>query len=194
MKVLRNVLLLLSFLALQGCVVTSLNPIYTEKDVVYLPQLEGTWSGDESNTDYVQFLPAADSDNEYTILFSSKEARVALSGHLASLDEKIYLDLTIKEVDDATEEKCPELAFTRPIHFFYMIEVEGDTFRMRGMSSSWVKQRREKHLLRISHNPEGDSTLLTADTARVQRFLKRWDNNKDAWDGWQELKRIPHPA
>mgnify|MGYP006321456153 FL=1 len=62
------------------------------------------------------------------------------------------------------------------------------------MSYAWAKTRREKGRLWIDHIAQGDSTLLTADTERVQRFLRRWENSGDAWGEWDERPLVKADA
>jgi hypothetical protein len=40
--------ILLICLVLTGCVVPSLNPLYTDKDLIVLPGLDGTWIDNEN--------------------------------------------------------------------------------------------------------------------------------------------------
>jgi hypothetical protein len=47
---LKAILILVGILLISGCIVASLNPLYTEKDLVSDPALVGTWSSDEKES------------------------------------------------------------------------------------------------------------------------------------------------
>lgn len=170
-----------------GCMVTSLNPIFTDKDLVYWTNLVGTWQGDkEGDTITIAGSPET---KEYAIKMSSEGQSLDLTGHLCEINSKTYIDIVLSNLPD--EKQFPGVPLVTPIHVFYMIEVQGDSLRLRSMSTDWIKNRRDKGHLWIANRADGDSTLLTADTARVQRFLRRWGNAKDAWGDWSEAKRLP---
>ena len=187
MKTYSRILLFIPVLLLTGCMVSSLNPIYTDKDLVFRPELIGNWQGD--GAEEVLTFEQGSEPKTYRITLPSEGKTLTLSGHLTELNGKTYLDLTVADMPDS--KLLPEVTFLTPIHLFFEIEVNGDTLRWRSMSSEWAKERREKHHLWISHQANDGSTLLTADTPRVQRFLRRWQNEKDAWSDWTETQRAP---
>jgi hypothetical protein len=151
--------------------------------------LVGTWQGDKES-DTCRFERQGNSD-DYIVTYSGDGESITFDGHLARIKDHTYLDLVLSGGDS---ERCPELGVTVPIHIFYMVELKGDTLRIRSMDTSWVKERHEKGRLWIANRADGDSTLLTADTARVQRFLRRWGNCDKAWGDWTELPRAPANA
>jgi hypothetical protein len=187
----NTIIFVLPLLLFSGCMVTSLNPIYTDKDLVYWPELEGTWQGDILRGGETYRFEREGIADQYIITFGEDGESIKLDGHLAQIKGRIYLDLVSSE---GGSDRCPQLDLTVPFHLFYMVELKGDTLRIRSMDTSWVKERREKGRLWIANRADGDSTLLTADTARVQRFLRRWGNCEDAWDDWTELRRAPANA
>lgn len=185
---------------LSGCMVRSLHPIYTDKDIIAMPEVEGTWKG-ESEGETISF--AHDGDGYVFRIADGPDSLVA-SAHFARIGTATYLDLTFADVSfDEAKKECEDVAeaiaapytyFTTPVHYFQQVEVRDKVLRMRAMSSSWAKDRREKRRLWIEHIADGESTLLTADTARVQRFLRRWEKCDDAWDSWNEVPLVPAEA
>ncbi|MDZ4857538.1 MAG: hypothetical protein SGI88_01035 [Candidatus Hydrogenedentes bacterium] len=191
----RNSYLCLVFLApllLAGCMVRSLNPIYTDEDLVQVPEVEGTWKGDDETT--FSFVREGDG---YLFSVKEKESSVTASAHFVRLGSEIYMDLTIpEETFDAMEKLNSGLPmtvglYTTPVHVFYQIERTDGLFRMRTMNHGWVKERRDKGRLWIGHIAQDDSTLLIADTARVQRFLRKWAHCDEAWSDWEEIPLNP---
>jgi len=196
-------------LVLSGCMVRSLHPVYTDNDIVAMPEVEGTWKGqdDEGSISFVR------DDDGYVFRVADGPDRLVASAHFARIGKATYMDLTFRDAnidealkdcgDDAANEKCRDIVeaivapyayFTTPVHYFQQVEVRNKVLRMRAMSSGWAKDRREKGRLWIEHIADGESTLLTAETPRVQRFLRRWEKCDDAWDSWTEIPLVPAQA
>ncbi len=202
-KMLVRVVMLLP-LVLSGCMVRSLSPIYTDKDLVPMPAVEGTWKG-ENEGETMSFVRESESEGEgYLFTFFEDGIPITASAHFAKIGGKTYLDLTYTEstFDKAKEEDEKRLApylmpfvyYATPVHVFYQFEVRDGVARMRSMSYQWAKERREKRRLWIDHVAQDDSTLLVAETVRVQRFIRRWANHDDAWDSWSEIPLVPADA
>lgn len=182
---------------LSSCVVRSLRPIYTDEDLVPMPAIEGTWKAEDEG----EQLSFVRHDDGYIVTFTEDGLPIAGMAHFAAIGKKTYMDVTLSEsaFDSVPEEKIEELGpilapflyYTAPVHMFYQVEVRENVFRMRAMDHAWAKARREKGRLWIDHVADGDSTLLIADTPRVQRFLRYWANPDDAWGGWEEIPLIP---
>ena len=177
-------LVLVVALVLSGCVVRSLTPIYTTDDLVFVPEIEGTWNTDQDG----ETMSFVRDDDGYIFSYVEGDEQVSLSAHFARIGKKTYLDLTIHD-DNAW--KGPYGMYATPVHMFYEAEVRDKVLRMRAMDNDWVKERREKGRLWIDHVVQDDTTLLTADTARVQRFIRHWANTDEAWGDWNELPLVP---
>lgn len=197
--------LLLLPILFSGCMVRSLQPIYTEKDIITLPTLEGTWKADDEGKDTFAFVRE---DNYYRFSMTESDSTLVGVAHFAKIGKRTYLDLSFDEtafpgMDESTLDPKAKsyiqsvMCMSTPIHLFYQVEVANNVLRTREMSYAWAKTRRENGRLWIDHVAQGDSTLLTADTARVQRFLRRWENSDDAWGDWEErplVRAEPPPA
>lgn len=197
--------LLLLPILFSGCMVRSLQPIYAEKDIITMPTLEGTWKADDEGKDTFAFVRE---DNYYRFSMTESDSTLVGMAHFAKIGKRTYLDLSFDEtafpgmdetaLDPNAKSYIQSVMFmSTPIHLFYQVEVVNNVLRTRELSYAWAKTRRENGRLWIDHVAQGDSTLLTADTARVQRFLRRWENDDDAWGEWEERPLIrvePPPA
>ena len=170
-------------LVLSGCVVRSLYPVYTKDDLVFLPEIEGTWNTDTDG----QTMSFVRDDDGYIFVFAENGEPTPLAAHFARIGKKTYLDLTV--ADASVCEGAGE--YLTPVHVFYEAEVRDKTLRIRPMDPDWIKDRRERGRLWIDYMKQDDATLLTADTARVQRFIRRWANCEEAWEDWTELPLVP---
>ncbi len=185
-----------------GCLVRSLEPVYTDKDLIAMPAVEGTWKAEEAGDNTFAFIRDGE---KYQLTSTEDGVSFVAEAHFAKIGKRTYLDLTFNEsAFQGTDEKTLDTTarsyiqsvtfLSTPVHLFYQVEVANNVFRMRTMNHEWAKSRREKGRLWIDHVAQGDSTLLTADTARVQRFLRRWENSDDAWGEWEDRPLIPAVA
>jgi hypothetical protein len=94
--VIRTSVLLAFILLLAGCQpVDSLNPLYTQKDVVFDSALLGKWT-EEGGT--LEFFEGP--DHSYNVIFrddSNPPEQMVLRGHLVNLQGHRFLDLAQKE-------------------------------------------------------------------------------------------------
>lgn len=87
---------LLAFMVfLAGCQpVDSLNPLYTEKDVIFDPALLGKWTTEQGGT--VEFFEGQSHNYDYVVVSKDDEkpgAQILLRGHLINLQGHRFLDL-----------------------------------------------------------------------------------------------------
>lgn len=175
-------------LLLAGCVVTSVYPWYTAKDVVFNPALVGTWVS-AASTDAVRESVRFErgEGDAYLMTLTDAEKSVAYDAHLFKLKGQLFLDY------------CPR---ERPGDFIpphYVIKVLSldPTFKLCGLDYSWLVEQIEKNPKTIRHSvvegQSGDSTsrriVLTAATAELQTFLLKHAANTNAFAGADELKR-----
>jgi hypothetical protein len=91
---------LLAFVVfLAGCQpVDSLNPLYTDKDVIFDPALLGKWTPEKGGT--LEFFQGQTHDYNYAVIVKDDEtpgAQMALKGYLINLQGHRFLDLVQAE-------------------------------------------------------------------------------------------------
>ncbi len=181
------ILAISALFVLPSCRVGSLYAIYTENDLLYWPQLEGTWTyTSEADARITYQFERGSGDKEYRLTMRNGEESCVLSAHLTRIGKQVFIDARL---GDGNPDRMKDY-FLWPVHYFYMIELNGDILRARTMDSAWVCQRRDAKRLWIAHKAEGDSTLLTAETKRVRRFLSYWADTPHAFEDWEVLRRI----
>ena len=190
--------LVLATLFLSGCFY-SLQPLYTDKDTLFMPELIGTWQDSESVKDnekcdtqttltftklsdqaydaVVNTLKFTKSGDQPCVL-DSKEAH-RFEAHIVKLDGLMILDI------------YPSDAFSRldedqffPVHVFIKIEVQPDRLRVIPWNIEYLDKRLSRGQLRIAHvrlkdaipgnawiGPF-DAVLLTGTTADLQKRLR----------------------
>jgi hypothetical protein len=172
---------------LAGCVVTSVYPFFTDKDLVFEPALVGDWV-DAGNTnkpsEYVRIEPVGGKGYLAT-LFDTKETN-SVEVHLFRLNRQLFLD---------TCSTNRSLDFV-PIHQVSKVTQLGPVLETANLNYDWLSKLLEKNPRAVRHmvlreNPgdEHGRIVLTAETWELQRFILEYLDHTNAW---REPSRFKH--
>ena len=180
-------LALLTFLV--GCVVSSVYPFYTAKDVVFEPALVGVWAeaaSSSASNEHWRFDKA--DGGAYLLTVQENEKRTEFDTHLFKLKGRLYLDVLPRE---RPENSLP------PHYLFKVIRVE-PTLEMALLDYDWLTKLVEKNPKAIRHTvvpnklgeKEGGGFLvLTADTAELQKFILKHEKTEGAFGKTNVMNR-----
>ncbi|MDE3068054.1 MAG: hypothetical protein KGJ60_10955 [Verrucomicrobiota bacterium] len=184
----RTAALLALALFLAGCVVTSVYPFYTDKDLVSNPVLPGKWvDADATNppSEYAQIKPL-DGKGYWVTLVGAQETN-SMEAHLFRLKQQLFLDTfpTNRSLD-----YVPTHQVSKVLQIVPRLETAD-------LNYDWLSHLLEKHPKAIRHlvlpekpGEEGGRIVLTADTKELQRFLLKYVNNTNAWNNPSHYKRL----
>lgn len=175
-------------LLLAGCVVTSVYPFYTEKDLVSDPAFLGEWAETSSNAtpgEYLRVEQAGDKSYIVTCFGPSKTNR--WEAHLFQLKGQLFVDTC---ATNRSLDSVPTHQLSKVLHLESGLETAD-------LNYDWLAQLLEnnpralRHL--VLHDQPGDKgrIVLTADTAELQRFVLKHLNDTNAWESPSELKQRP---
>jgi hypothetical protein len=157
-------------LVLSACV-PSLNPLYTEHDLVFDPALVGHWAENDNAQDTWTFEKSGDQD--YKAIYQEKGKTGEFDVHLVKLGERLFLDFYpqddgIKEMDRNDFYRFHFL----PVHTFARVSLSGSTVDMAFLDPDWLKKLLDREPKAIRHERRGeDGIILTASTKDLQTFL-----------------------
>ena len=197
-KILLTTAFALLIVFLSSCLST-LHPIFTEKDLAYDPNIVGVWktSGD-SNSDRAVITNLA------------TENAVDLPGNISSIKQKGYL-ITYQRDNGTTSERY--IAFLARIgkhlyfdyypadkkgdrkideffaahcikmHTSYRVEFSKDgSFELSRLDESYITKLIEEKKIRINHEPKGDGGIvITASTNELQQYLIKYGDEPSAY-------------
>jgi hypothetical protein len=177
-----------SGLLLAGCVVTSVYPWYTAKDVVFDPALIGTWHGTEPDMkpgDFWQFEKLE--DRAYQLTMADGGKRKEYDTHLFKLGGHLFLDCFPRE--------RPEDSL--PPHYLFRVGSVAPALEIAVLDYDWLTKLLAKNPKTLRHlivpkklGESGSGNLvLTADTAELQKFILKHINNTNAFGQPVVLKR-----
>ncbi len=167
MRYFKYVVVVAVALLAQGCLIVSIHPLYTEKDVVFDEALLGTWgdvSGDEETWVFEQ---AEEKAYRMTVNEAGKEPG-QFEAHLVKLGEYLFLDLYPEEPDGVNEFFTSHVI---PAHSIWRATIAGDTLSLAGLNYDWLTQEIDAGRLDIEHEKLKDLLVLTGKPKDLQMFV-----------------------
>jgi len=175
MRIINLLIITFLSLALSGCVV-SLHPLYTEKDLVFDPNIEGTWV-QEGEGNLWTFKKSG--DKEYQLIYREKEETAVFRANLVSLKKYRFLDLFPGKPELGNEfYKCHFI----PAHSFLKVQMENGKLKLALPRYQWVKNMLEDQKLSIPLEQVDDRIFFTASTEQLQQFMLAIADEKEAFD------------
>ncbi|MGH9773926.1 MAG: hypothetical protein ACRD50_03150 [Candidatus Acidiferrales bacterium] len=188
------VFLSLLVVVLASCVpVISLQPWYMEKDVIYEPELEGSWSAldDQGKPDVGTTLTIArDGGNGYNFSYTEKEApnvKITYSLHVFRVGEREFVDSV--GGDSFYKDHRLDDQMKLGVHMAGKIKVEKDAVHIQMLDDEWLDKEIEAKRVLIRNESSGSTHLLTASTAELRELLTKNAADEKAFAVKIELKR-----
>jgi hypothetical protein len=173
---------------LVGCVVTSVYPFYTAKDLQFDPGLVGIWA-EAGSTNAANDHWRFDRFNQqaYWLTIGENNKTNRYETHRFRLKQHVFLDLrTANRVDEQL-----------PLHYLVKIENTGFKLQVKVLNFEWLAKLLEKNPKALRHilvpnepgNTNNNQLVLTADTPELQKFILKHINDTNAFGEATELTR-----
>ena len=198
----KKVSIILSFtfliIFLSGCL-TTLHPIFAEKDLAYDPKLIGTWNTENEGKNGTVIINNLATENSvalpgnisaikqqgYFIIYQDKNGKVTdqYIAFLARIGKHLYFDYF--PADKKEDRKLDEffgVHFVR-MHTSFRVEILKDGgFELSQLDGSYVKSLIDEKKIRISHETDADdNTVITASTKELQQYLLKYGDEPSAY-------------
>ena len=197
MKARNFSIILIIALFLSGCVVYSFYPLYTEKDLFPNDILTGNWlddDGTEWNFEHAYYgkkvIENIDSTS-YVLTMDVKDYRKSeFRVHVVKLGGHYFLDFYLDEFLDDDNLDIASFHII-PVHTFAKLSVEENLLQINWFDQEWLEDLIKENKIRIHHEKNDDFILLTAKPSELQKFVTKYVNSEDAFEGGMEaiLKR-----
>lgn len=171
----------LALVLLAGCVVTSIYPYYTAKDLVFDPVLLGTWSDPtQTNADKETWTFEKLEAQAYKWVVRDSSKTNEFDAHLFTLGNTKFLDALPRERHE----------FATPSHILLRVTKLQPQLEMQVLDYEWLTKLVEttpktiRHIVvpkQAGNTNEGGLITLTAETAELQKFIRKHLNNTNAW-------------
>jgi len=170
-------LLLLLTIILNGCI-PSVHPLYTEDDLVFKPEILGTWieSGDE-----VEWVFEDSGKNSYIVRITEDGKLSNLDVHLVKLEDKFFFDFYPGENEHIKDMNGYLSLQFISIHTFAKVIITDEYIEIHRFDPSWLEEILKEEPTLIKHEVTNDYILLTASTHELQRFILDYADVKEAY-------------
>lgn len=183
----RNIINLIaaSFLLLCAGCVPSLNPLYTDQDVIFDPALLGVWAEKDSKETWEL---SQTTGKQYRLIYTEEDGKKGeFTVHLLKVEGQTFLDLFPAELT------LPQGDYYKghflPSHTFILLSNRGAAIQMSYLEPEWLMEFLTKNPAAIQHEKVGDRILLTASPKELQKFLLANLKTKGAFSPMEHLER-----
>ena len=191
---------------LGGCVpIFSINPLYTDKDVVFKEELLGVWADPNDPESVWEFKRHDESPNAYQLIVDiGDDAKGLFDAHLMNLKGQLFLDVYpaekgLEQTMEGLEEKVKDpnstawplnFVFLVPVHTFIKVDSIGPTLTMRLTDDDLMEKLLEQDPNAVKHAVlDEDRVVLTASTKELQAFVLKYADGDKLFNEPGVLKR-----
>ena len=174
----RNLIAVATAAVLVGACIPSVNPFYTDKDIVFDTRLVGEWQekGKADGPDVWKFEKSG--DNGYKLTVTEKEGKEGkFDARLFKLKEECFLDLIPTGCNYATNQ-ADLVAFSMfPGHLLVRVTQFEPVLKLSFFNFDWLQKFLDKNPKALAHHVEGKTEnedghiILTAETRDLQKFV-----------------------
>lgn len=172
---LRNRIAIAGVAVLAGACIPSVNPFYTDKDVVFDARLLGEWQKQDKTDGPETWKFEKSGDKAYKLTVTEKEAKQGeFEARLFKLRQEFFLDLIPSDCHYATNQ-ADLVAFSMFAgHLLVRVPQLEPGLKLAFFDFDWLAKHLEKNPKALAHRTTGKNDkgiLLTAETRDLQRFV-----------------------
>ncbi|MHC4462460.1 MAG: hypothetical protein ACYS6W_06185 [Planctomycetota bacterium] len=156
---------------LGGCVLSSLHPLYTDKELIYEEKLIGKWSDGNNIWEF-----RAGEPNTYQMRVLDEEGKEGrFAAHLVKLENMLFLDI-FPDGETLGEPQAFYSFHLLPTHTFMKVEQIEPKLQLRMMDYDKVSKILKENPNLLKHEDVEDRIVLTASTEQLQKFIIKYAN------------------
>lgn len=169
--------------------VSSLHPLYSADTLTTRSEMEGSWMESDGNGQWTFVKEEALGYNYYELTYiekelnSNKTRRSKYNVHLIKLGNYYFLDFGLL-LDEEDQEKLLSNVLSPVVitHKFAKIDIINGKLKIHLFDDDWITDLFEKQKIRMKHEKlENGGILLTASTEELQKFVKKYANEQQAF-------------
>jgi hypothetical protein len=176
-------------LLLCSCI-PSVNPFYTDRDVVSDGRLLGEWQEAGKADDPEIWKFEASEGKAYKLTVRENQGKEGVfSAHLFRMKNESFLDLIPAQCEYATNQAGLVGASMFPGHLLVRVSEFEPGLKLAFFDFDWLEKYLKKNPKALVHHREENSIVLTADTRDLQRFVLEHLNEGELFSKPGELFR-----
>ena len=170
--------------------IPSVNPFYTDQDVVFDARLVGEWQG-KNKSDRPEVWKFEGTTNKmYKLTITEKESKQGrFNARLFQLKREYFLDLIPDECNYATNQADLVAYSMFPGHLLVRASQLEPELKLAFFDIEWLQKYLEKHPRALAHHKEGDRIVLTAGTRDLQKFALKHLGKDELFEKPDEMVR-----
>lgn len=166
----RNIVLAAAIAVLFAACIPSINPFYTDKDVVFEPKLLGEWQEKEKADEPEIWRFEEGKDKVYKLTITEKEGKQGeFEAHLFKLKQEYFLDIVASEIGTNVADLVKVSLI--PGHLLLRVSQIDPELKLAMVDFDWLDKHLKDHPKALAHHRENDRIFLTAETADLQSFV-----------------------
>ncbi len=152
----------------------SLQPLFTKEEAVIVPGLAGDWiDANAEDGEVLRFTLSADKSYRMTVV-KEGGSEDAFELRLGKVGEELYWDFTVVAQGSHDD-------WALPLHGFARVSLADGQLRLSHLDDEWMKHALEEGRVVVDHVEVGDSLVLTAPTAELQRVIAEVEGEEHAF-------------
>jgi len=185
MKAKNAILFIVILTTGQSCTIYSLNPLYTDEDLLDATELMGIWQEEDEGKEYVSFEEYE--DRKFIFRYMEQQDSpddldtISFEAGLLKVGDHFFIDLYPYYDEDLEEEDYLFRGFI-PTHSFLKIDWEKDDLELYIFSYDRLQELFEQNRIRIRHQMFDDYIVITASTDELQKFVQKYADDEKAFD------------
>ena len=180
----------------------SLHPLYTEADLVFLPELVGAWQedGGDSTLIFEKFessgILGEPGDTGYILIIEVSGRKSLLEARLLRLGDELFLDLSTSSEFEAKAFEGEIYQPILPVHAFGRVRIEGDVLRVSTLQGLSFLSLTDEYQLESETVPGlpmeviKDGLVLSATTEQLQEFVLQHLDKYFSFEEDEFLRRV----
>ncbi|MBN2349663.1 MAG: hypothetical protein JXJ22_12525 [Bacteroidales bacterium] len=174
--------------------IPSLHPLYTKKDLILDNSIVGNWISGESDSDQSNWNitkyqkkyrpgpqlnnPDDDEDKLYRLEYIECGDTIGFNLYVLKLGDYVYFDFYPFDYESKNDMRNMHLF---PVHTFAKVEIQQEQIILHQFDIGFLEELIKQNKIKISHEKSGLNIILTAPTEELQKFVKKYANDENAF-------------
>lgn len=181
-------------LLLCSCI-PSVNPFFTDQDVVFDARLLGEWRSKEKSDDPEIWKFERGETNAFKLTVTEEKGKQGqFDARLFRLKDDYFLDLIPADCDFPTNQANLVAVSMFPGHLLMRVSKFEPELHLAFFDFDWLEKYLEKNPTALAHHKEGKGMVLTAETRDLQAFVLKHLGDDELFDKPGEMVRKNDPA
>jgi hypothetical protein len=185
----RNLIAIIGAAILLVACIPSVNPFYTDKDLVYDPHLVGEWQEKDNTNNPEMWTFEQSTNNAYKLTVVENGKTGEFTAHLFKIKQEQFLDLIPSDCNYATNQADLVAYSMFPGHLIARLPQIEPGLKLAFCDFDWLEKYLTNNPSALAHHMEGNNIVLTADTRDLQMFVLKHLGTNELFKEYGEMVR-----